>query len=521
MMENVPLEWLAAWAHDDEHLRHLVEFKLTSYLCVPLVSASGTLGAMTFAYAESGRHYHGARSHLRRRPRRARALAFENALAYRRAHDANRLKDEFLATLSHELRTPLNAIIGYAHMLNMGILNGERQAKAIAVVKRNSEALGQIIADVLDVSRITSGKLRLDVRPVDLEDILRNAIATMQPAADAKGVSLALQVDPTVARATGDPDRLQQVVWNLLSNAVKFTPRGGHVQIGLEQTRGLRSISSCETMVKASIRRFCRTSSSDSDWPTADRRASTAGWAWAWRSSGSWSSCTAEASRPTSDGPGKGATFRVRLPRTIAESRRAAREAKVFTPPPDQELPRLLRGVRILAVDDEEDALGLLRVVLESAGADVTTARSAPEAIELLKASLYHAVIADIAMPRTDGLQLIRIHQGAAALSCQPDSGRCLHGVCAFGGSAQRPRRWIPGAHRQAGEPDRARPRGGRAAGPLTAPTRCASASDSTGGVRLLRALALVLPVAGCRLPVPGFSSPLDLHILTIKMREA
>ena len=233
MMENVPLEWLAAWAHDDEHLRHLVEFKLTSYLCVPLVSASGTLGAMTFSYAESGRHYT-VRDLTFAEDLAARAsLAFENALAYRRAHDANRLKDEFLATLSHELRTPLNAIIGYAHMLNMGILNGERQAKAIAVVKRNSEALGQIIADVLDVSRITSGKLRLDVRPVDLEDILRNAIATLQPAADAKGVSLELRVDPTVAKAAGDPDRLQQVVWNLLSNAVKFTPRGGHVQIDL------------------------------------------------------------------------------------------------------------------------------------------------------------------------------------------------------------------------------------------------------------------------------------------------
>jgi PAS domain S-box-containing protein len=407
MMENVPLEWLAARAHDDEHLGHLLEFKLTSYLCVPLVSASGTLGALTFAYAESGRHYT-VRDLTFAEDLAARAsLAFENALAYRRAHDANRLKDEFLATLSHELRTPLNAIIGYAHMLNMGILNGERQAKAIAVVKRNSEALGQIIADVLDVSRITSGKLRLDVRPVDLEDILRNAIATLQPAADAKGVSLELRIDSTVAKAAGDPDRLQQVVWNLLSNAVKFTPRGGHVQIDLG-----RSEDSLDLVVRDDgqgidpsflphiFERF----------RLADSRSS--------REHGGLGLGLAIVRElvelhggsvsAASDGPGKGAAFRVRLPRTIAESRPAARGARSSTPPPDQTLPRLLRGVRVLAVDDEEDALGLLRVVLETAGAEVTTARSAPEAMELLKASLYHALIADIAMPRTDGLQLIR-----------------------------------------------------------------------------------------------------------------
>ncbi len=324
MMENIPLEWLAAWAHDDEHLRHLVEFKLTSYLCVPLVSASGTLGAMTFSYAESGRHYT-VRDFTFAEDLAARAsLAFENALAYRRAHDANRLKDEFLATLSHELRTPLNAIIGYAHMLNMGILNDERQAKAIAVVKRNSEALGQIIADVLDVSRITSGKLRLDVRPVDLEDILRNAIATMQPAADAKGVSLALQVDPNVARAAGDPDRLQQVVWNLLSNAVKFTARGGHVQIGLGQSEDAVDLVVRDdgqgidpSFLPHIFERF----------RLADSRSS--------REHGGLGLGLAIVRElvelhggsvsAASDGPGKGATFRVRLPRTIAESRPAAR----------------------------------------------------------------------------------------------------------------------------------------------------------------------------------------------------
>jgi signal transduction histidine kinase len=144
------------------------------------------------------------------------------------------LKDEFLATLSHELRTPLNAILGYAQMLNRGVLHGERQSKAITVLTRNADALRQIIDDVLDVSRIISGKLRLNVQPVELEDVLKNAVATMQPAADAKGVSIQMIADPAMPVVSGDPDRLQQVVWNVLSNAVKFTARGGHVQLRLE-----------------------------------------------------------------------------------------------------------------------------------------------------------------------------------------------------------------------------------------------------------------------------------------------
>jgi PAS domain S-box-containing protein len=408
LMETIPLELLSANARNEEHLRIFIELSLKSYMCVPLISASGTLGAMTFAYAESGRQYTERDLTFAEDLATRAALAIENALSYRRAHDANRLKDEFLATLAHELRTPLNAIVGYAHMLNMGVLDGERQSKAIAVVKRNSEALGQIIADVLDVSRITSGKLRVDVRQVDLEDLLRNAIATMQPAADAKGVELELRIVPHPAKASGDPDRLQQVVWNLLSNAVKFTPRGGHVRMALE-----RSPDSFDIVVSDDgqgidsaflphiFERF----------RLADSRSS--------REHGGLGLGLAIVRElvelhgghvsATSEGLGKGASFRVQLPARSAESRPATREAKALAASSHgEELPRLLRGVRILAVDDEDDALGLLRVVLETAGAEVTTARSAHDAVERLKESLHHVLIADIAMPRTDGLELIR-----------------------------------------------------------------------------------------------------------------
>jgi signal transduction histidine kinase len=212
---------------------------LTSYMCVPLVLSSGTVGAITLVFAESGRQYSDSDLALAEDLAGRAALAIDNAFAYRRAHDANRLKDDFLATLSHELRTPLNAILGYAQMLNLGILKEEGRSKAITVLTRNAEGLRQIIDDVLDVSRITAGKLQLNVRPIALEDIMKHAVATMQPAADAKGVSLQLVPGPQLSPVSGDPDRLQQVVWNLLSNAVKFTPRGGHVQLRLESTDGV------------------------------------------------------------------------------------------------------------------------------------------------------------------------------------------------------------------------------------------------------------------------------------------
>jgi signal transduction histidine kinase len=210
---------------------------LPSRICVPLASTSGTFGAISFVFTASGRHYSGRDLAFAQDVAVRAALAIENAFAYRRAHEANRLKDEFLATLSHELRTPLNAILGYAQMLGHQVLDGERQANAIAVLTRNAEALRQIIDDVLDVSRITSGKLRLNVHQVNLKAILEDAVATIQPAADAKGVSLQLALDPTAAPVSGDPDRLQQVIWNLLSNAVKFTARGGYVQLRLENVR--------------------------------------------------------------------------------------------------------------------------------------------------------------------------------------------------------------------------------------------------------------------------------------------
>ncbi|MGB7160264.1 MAG: CHASE domain-containing protein [Tepidisphaeraceae bacterium] len=208
------------------------------------------------------------------------------------AEDASRLKDEFLATVSHELRTPLNAMLGWAQILRKGSLDPEEFAQGIATIERNAKAQAQLVEDLLDVSRIVSGKLRLDVQTVELIPVIENAIEASRPAADAKGVSLHRVLDPHAGPVSGDPDRLQQVVWNLLSNAVKFTPRGGSVQVRCNHRTATRKSSSA-TAAAGSAGSFCPTSSIASARRTRRSRGSSAGWGWGWASSATSSSCTA------------------------------------------------------------------------------------------------------------------------------------------------------------------------------------------------------------------------------------
>ena len=413
MMADIPPDLIAATARDDEHRRLLAELAFTSYMCVPLVSTSGTLGAITFVLAESGRHYIDSDLPFAQDVAARAALALENAFAYRRSNEANRLKDEFLATLSHELRTPLNAILGYAQMLNMSMLEGDRQSNAIAVLTRNAESLRQIIDDVLDVSRITSGKLRLAMRSVAPEEILKNAVATVQPAAEAKGVTLELLVDPDVPAIWADPDRLQQVIWNLLSNAVKFTARKGHVHLHLQRADdavGIVVKDDGQGIDPAFLPHiFERFRQADSRF-AREHGGLGLGLAIV-RELIELHGGTVSAA---SDGPGKGATFQIRLPlaHMLTENRLDRRMTAPAAVQPPRRIPDRLRGARLLAVDDEEDALGLLRVILESVGAEVTTAGSAQRALELLQNQSFDGVIADIGMPSMDGLELIRRIRG-------------------------------------------------------------------------------------------------------------
>jgi PAS domain S-box-containing protein len=410
LVPSISPELLKQRIPDDERRRIVEALGLKSYMSVPIVSPGGVLGALTFVFAESGRHYTEADLAFTQDLAGRAALAIDNALAYQRADSANRVKDEFLATLSHELRTPLNAILGYAQMLNMGALREDGRARALAVLTRNADSLRQIIDDVLDVSRITSGKLRLAVRPVDLNDILHNAAATMQPAADAKGVSLQITIDADLPVIPGDPDRLQQIVWNLLSNAVKFTARGGHVWLSAERGNDFAEILVKDDgqgidpkFVPHLFERFRQ----------ADSR-----FAREYGGLGLGLAIVRDLVElhgggvtASSKGLGFGATFHVRLPSTgmTREIRPAPRDVGRVVPTlAAGGLTTRLKHAQILAVDDQEDARDLLRLILESAGAQVTTASSAAEALELLRRSPYDALIADLGMPQMDGLELIR-----------------------------------------------------------------------------------------------------------------
>ncbi|MEO8258002.1 MAG: PAS domain S-box protein [Acidobacteriota bacterium] len=324
------------------------------------------------------------------------------------ARDASRLKDEFLATLSHELRTPLNAIVGYVRMLQSGLLTGDKRTRAMDTVARNVTSLTQIVEDVLDVSRIVSGKLRLDVQPVDLPPLIENAVETVRPAAEAKGVRLVTIVDPRTTAVSGDPERLQQVLWNVLSNAVKFTPRGGQVQVRLERVNSHVEITVSDTgagippeFLPHVFERFRQADAG------INRERGGLGLGLAITRH----LVELQGGRifAESGGPGKGATFRIELPLRILQSADRTEEREhPQTPQPGAPIAvPTLQGVSILAVDDDRDALALVREILEATGATVTTADSAQEALEALERMTPDVLLADLGMPQMSGFELI------------------------------------------------------------------------------------------------------------------
>jgi PAS domain S-box-containing protein len=324
------------------------------------------------------------------------------------ARSANHLKDEFLATLSHELRTPLNAIVGYTRMMQSGLLSAEKQGRAVDTVVRNATSLTQIVEDILDISRIVSGKVRLNVQPVELSQLVREVAETSQPAADAKGIGLEVIAEPDGTLVSGDPDRIRQVLWNLCSNAVKFSARGGRVQLRLERVNSQVEITVSDNGMGIAAEflphLFERFSQADQG---SSRLHSGLGLGLAI----SRHLIELQGGRISahSAGPGRGATFRVELPvRSVAAGDDGGRRHPAA--PRDLGVPRIpqLNGVRILVVDDDRDALALSREILETTGASVTTAESAAEALEKLHHGTADVLIADLGMPRMDGFELIQ-----------------------------------------------------------------------------------------------------------------
>jgi signal transduction histidine kinase len=233
LLPHLTDDMIAAGARSSDHAADIRALAITSYMVVPLRTRHGVAGAMTFVSAESGRHFSAADLRFAETVADRASVSIENAKAYEEARRANALKDDFLATLSHELRTPLNAILGYARMLRTGAVPDAGRDRALEVMERNSEMLAQIIDDILDVSRIISGKLKLTMGSIDPGSLVGDALATVAPTAERKGVRVSSRIDPAVGGIHGDPDRLRQVLWNLLTNAVKFTPAGGSVEVAV------------------------------------------------------------------------------------------------------------------------------------------------------------------------------------------------------------------------------------------------------------------------------------------------
>jgi PAS domain S-box-containing protein len=344
--------------------------------------------------------------------------ATEDADAARAAAEsANRLKDDFLATLSHELRTPLNAIIGWSQILGGGDCDKDDLIEGLETIGRNARVQAQLIEDLLDVSRIISGKLRLLVQQVDLSTVIDAAMASVRPSAEVKGVRL-LRAAGGDMKVTGDPGRLQQVVWNLLSNAIKFTPRGGQVLVTLAHVDSQAQIVVSDTgrgispdFIPHVFERFRQADAS------SRRQQGGLGLGLAIvRQLVELHGGTVSA---ISGGPGNGATFTVKLPTAVhpkpnpdQDNRPAEVSASgTYENKGDARInsaPRL-DGVRVLIVDDETDARMLLRRVLERGKATVTVASSAREAMAALKAAPFDVLISDVGMPDTDGYDLIRM----------------------------------------------------------------------------------------------------------------
>jgi signal transduction histidine kinase/CheY-like chemotaxis protein len=334
-------------------------------------------------------------------------LAQEQA-ARARAEEADRAKDQFLAMVSHELRNPLSPILAWSRMLKLGTLQPEQQAAAIDAIARNAVAQAQLVEDLLDVSRIVSGKLRLDVRPTSLGPVIEAGLDALRPAADAKQIRLQRVLDSRPGMVLGDPDRLQQVVWNLVSNAVKFTPKGGRVQVALERVNSHIELSVSDTgqgieaqMLPRVFERFWQADSG------TERRHGGLGLGLAIVRH------LVEAHggevRAHSDGPGKGALFTVKLPLmvTVEHTVDPGRRHPIASDGPPAVPLADLEGIRVLVVDDEPDASEMVQAILASSGAEVRVAASARQALDILDRWRPRLILSDIGMPEEDGFAFI------------------------------------------------------------------------------------------------------------------
>jgi signal transduction histidine kinase/ActR/RegA family two-component response regulator len=410
---EVPPDMLSRAAQSPEHLDLLTRFGVRAFMMAPLRARGRTLGLLSGGTFDEGRTY-GPRDVALAADLGSRAgLALDNALLYQHTQEANRLKEDFLATLSHELRTPLNALLGWTQMLKATGIDDATRRRALESVERNAHAQAVLINDLLDVSRVMSGKLRLDEQQIDMQAVILGAVDSVRPAVRARDIELSVSLAPLSGSVVGDPDRLQQVIWNLLSNAVKFTAPQGRVDLSVEETGGAVQIVVSDTgagidpaFLPHVFERFRQADSTTT------------------RSHGGLGlglaivrhlvdlhggTVTAE-----SDGNGRGSRFVVTLPL------RKWTRADAVNGAAEETGTGMLRGLRVLAVDDDQDTRELVLLILRAAGADVMVVSAATTALDVVDSFRPHVLISDVAMPGMDGYALIRELRAQGGLTPSP-----------------------------------------------------------------------------------------------------
>lgn len=388
---------------------------------------------------------------LKQTEREKQQLLERERAARTEAETANRLKDEFLATLSHELRTPLNAILGWSQLLVRDDSLTEKARKGVETIERNARLQAKLIEELLDMSRIIAGKLRLDMQRVELPVVVINALETARPSAQNKQIELVADFGDNVPEVMGDPSRLHQIIWNLLTNAIKFTPAGGRVGVSLRREHGKAQIIVTDTGM--GIRPeflshvFSRFSQADS---SSKRRHGGLGIGLAIvRHLTEMHGGTVAAA---SEGEGLGATFTISLPTAVSRSSTAdaagAVSAVLTRETSTQGAP--LRGVKVLVVDDEPDARAVVCAMLESAGATVFCAESAAEGLRILQRERPDVLLSDIAMPEQDGYEFIRqVRRLASSEGGQTPAGA----LTAFARAEDRSRAFGAGFQRHVAKP--------------------------------------------------------------------
>ncbi len=413
---EVTEEMLVTGARDAQHLELVRALGLRSWMAVPVVVHQRVLGVIEFASSESGRLFEARDLAVAEEIGRRAGVVIDNARLFEmtqrerlRAEEASRAKDELLSMTSHELRTPLNAILGWSRLLRSGALSEEKRLRALETIERNARAQVKLVDDLLDFSRVVTGRLRLTLAPFDPAQVVEAAVEVIRPAAEAKGVRLQVLLDPDAGTLNGDAGRVQQVVWNLLSNAVKFTPKGGRIYVRLQ-----RESSSVEVVVGDTGIGIDDAFLPYVFQPFRQQDASIT------RAHGGLGlglaivkhlaelhGGTIEAQ---SDGPGRGATFTLRLPVAPlrATSAAPASSTRLTRSPSDFACPPELAGLRVLVCEDEPDARELLESILVGCKATVVLAASVGEALERFTERPPDVLISDIGMPDASGYELIR-----------------------------------------------------------------------------------------------------------------